>query len=72
MARRGVDDAGVDGRAAETCEHQPCEGAGARGQEEQRDADQQDQLPQADHALIAQPYGEEAARRTPGGHAEEK
>ena len=61
---RGVDDARVDGPAAEPDDHEPGDREGVRrGDEQQRDAAKQDGRPREDHLAVAELIGEESAQK---------
>ena len=55
MRRGGVDDAGVDGRAAQPYQHKPGQRKDLRpGQQQGSNAHAQHRKPQTDHLVIAQ------------------
>ena len=71
MLRRGMDDAGVDGRAAQPYQHKPGQGQPLRtGQGQRQDARGDEPQTHADHPGVAEFQRQEAAHRPSGRDAQ--
>lgn len=66
----GVDDGGVDRRAAKADDDKPGEGGevGGKGEEDQQHPQKADRRPQEDHLPVPEPVAEEAREEPAGGY----
>ena len=63
VGRGLVDDAGVDGRAAQSDDHKAHRQRSAARQKQQRNTHGDECLPQTDHLVVGEPHRQEAAQK---------
>ena len=71
ICRGGVDNAGVDGSAAQAADDEAHQGGGAQRQQHDQDATAHQSLAQANQLRVAELHGQEAAEGTANGNAQE-